>query len=98
MKAVRSAVHRVGRDHDFELIRGDRGRPELVAELNEISAEWRDGAEERGFTMELGQDVEGTDPDFVIAIAREQEAIPAASPASSASFRASATSPATRST
>ncbi len=72
MKAVRSAVHRVGRDHDFELIREPEASPELVAELNEISAEWRDGAEERGFTMELGQDVEGTDSDFVIAIAREQ--------------------------
>lgn len=72
MKAVRGAVNRIGRDHDFELIREPDASADLVTELNEISAEWRDGASERGFTMELGQDVEGTDPDFVIAIARER--------------------------
>jgi lysyl-tRNA synthetase class 2 len=71
MKPVRAAVRRVGREHRFELIRESDATPELVAELNEISAAWREGAEERGFTMELGEDVEGTDPDFAIAIARE---------------------------
>ena len=71
MKAVRSAVTRVGKDHRFELIKEtDASRP-LIDELNEISEEWRDGAEERGFTMELGQDVEGSEEDFVLAIARE---------------------------
>ncbi len=72
MKAVRSAVRRVERDHEFELIAETEATPELVAELNEISAEWRDDAPERGFTMELGQDVEGLEPDFVIAVARER--------------------------
>ena len=72
MKAVRSAVRRIDRDHDFELISEPEANPELIAELNEISAEWRKGAPERGFTMELGQDVEGTEPDFVIALARER--------------------------
>jgi lysyl-tRNA synthetase class 2 len=71
MKAVRSAVSRVGRDHEFELMRESEATPELVAELNEISAEWREGAAERGFTMELGEDVEGREPDFVIALARD---------------------------
>ncbi len=69
-KAVRAAVKHVGRDHAFELIAETEAGPELIAELNEISAEWRKGAPERGFTMELGEDVEGADPDFVIAIAR----------------------------
>ncbi len=71
MKAVRSAVNRVGKDHGFELIKESEASADLVAELNEISEEWRAGAEERGFTMELGQDVEGKEDDFVIAVARE---------------------------
>ncbi|MFN8112580.1 MAG: lysine--tRNA ligase [Solirubrobacterales bacterium] len=71
MKAVRAAVNRVGKDHRFELIKESEAAADLVAELNEISDEWRDGAEERGFTMELGQDVEGVEEDFVLAIARE---------------------------
>lgn len=71
MKAVREAVKHVGRDHEFELIAETEAGPELIAELNEISEEWRKGAPERGFTMELGEDVEGTNPDFTIAIARK---------------------------
>jgi lysyl-tRNA synthetase, class II len=72
MKAVRAAVKHVEKDHAFELIAESEASPELVAELNEISEEWRKGAPERGFTMELGEDVEGTNPDFAIAIAREK--------------------------
>ncbi|MBV9817192.1 MAG: lysine--tRNA ligase [Solirubrobacterales bacterium] len=72
MKAVRTAVRRIGRDHRFELLAETEAGPELVSELNEISAEWRRGAAERGFTMELGRDVEGREPDFVIALARER--------------------------
>ncbi|MET0557338.1 MAG: lysine--tRNA ligase [Solirubrobacterales bacterium] len=72
MKAVREAVKHVGKGHSFELIAEPEASPELVAELNEISEEWRKGAPERGFTMELGEDVEGTNPDFAIAVAREQ--------------------------
>jgi lysylphosphatidylglycerol synthetase-like protein (DUF2156 family) len=71
MKAVRAAVNRVGKDHHFELIKESDASQPLVDELNEISEEWRDGSEERGFTMELGQDVEGVEEDFVLAIARE---------------------------
>jgi len=76
MKAVREAVNRVGRDHRFELIREDEATPELVAQLNEISELWRQGAEERGFTMELGEDVEGVNPDFRIALARDHAGRP----------------------
>jgi lysyl-tRNA synthetase len=72
MKAARTAVKHVGKDHSFELIAEDEAGEELIAELNEISAEWRDGSPERGFTMELGEEVEGVQHDFVIAIAREK--------------------------
>jgi lysyl-tRNA synthetase class 2 len=73
MKAARSAVRRIARDHSFELIAETEASPALIVELNEISAEWRAGAPERGFTMELGEDVEGKQADFVIAIAYEQD-------------------------
>jgi lysyl-tRNA synthetase len=73
MKAVRAAVKHVEKGHSFELIAETEASPELIAELNEISEEWRKGAPERGFTMELGEQVEGRQPDFVIAIAREKQ-------------------------
>jgi lysyl-tRNA synthetase, class II len=71
-KAVRAAVKHVEKGHTFELIAENEADPLLVGELNAISEEWRKGAPERGFTMELGEDVEGTNPDFVIAIARDR--------------------------
>jgi lysyl-tRNA synthetase class 2 len=77
MKAVREAVNRVGRDHAFELLREDEASPELVAQLNEISEMWRQGAPERGFTMELGEDVVGELHDFVLAVARGADGAPA---------------------
>jgi lysylphosphatidylglycerol synthetase-like protein (DUF2156 family) len=73
MKAVRAAVKHVEKGHSFELIAETEASPELITELNEISEEWREGAPERGFTMELGEDVEGTQSDFVIAIARDKQ-------------------------
>jgi lysylphosphatidylglycerol synthetase-like protein (DUF2156 family) len=69
MKPVRSAVHRVGRDHRFELMRESEASPALVTELNAISRRWRGKAPERGFTMELGQEVKGQNPDFLLAVA-----------------------------
>jgi lysyl-tRNA synthetase, class II len=69
-RAVRVAVKHIEKDHSFELIAETEASPELIAELNEISEEWRKGAPERGFTMELGEDVEGSEGDFAIAIAR----------------------------
>jgi lysyl-tRNA synthetase class 2 len=73
MKDLRAVVRRLDRDHAFELIAESEASPALVAELNQISEEWRGGAPERGFTMELGQEVEGTQSDFVIAFARERD-------------------------
>ncbi len=72
-KAVRAAVKHVEKGHTFELMAESEASPELVAELNEISEEWREGAPERGFTMELGEDVEGESAEFVLAIARARE-------------------------
>src|SRR3954452_13774485 len=46
MKQVRSAVRHVERDHGFELIGETEAGQELIAELNEISAEWRAGSPE----------------------------------------------------
>jgi lysyl-tRNA synthetase len=77
MKPVREAVNRVGRDHAFELLRESDATPALVAQLNAISDEWRRGAQERGFTMELGEDVAGEDPDYLLAVARDASGEPA---------------------
>ncbi len=77
MKPVREAVNRVARDHRFELLREADAPPPLVAQLNAISEEWRRGAQERGFTMELGEDIVGEDPDFLLAVARDRSGEPA---------------------
>src|ERR671924_416788 len=71
MKAVRTAVRRVGRHHHFRLMRETDAAPELREELNGIRERWRGKAPERGFTMELGGGVRGEDPDFLLAIAFE---------------------------
>jgi lysyl-tRNA synthetase class 2 len=73
MKDLRAVVRRIDRDHAFALIAESEASPALVSELNQISEQWRGGAPERGFTMELGQEVEGTQSDFVIALARERD-------------------------
>jgi lysyl-tRNA synthetase, class II len=59
MKSVRGAVRRVGRTHRFRVLRESEATPQLVAQLNAISEQWRGKAPERGFTMSLSQDVEG---------------------------------------
>ena len=37
--------------------------------LNELRERWRDGSDERGFTMELGGGVRGEDPELLLAVA-----------------------------
>ena len=71
MKAVRTAVGRVGRHHTFKLLREADAPPRLVADLNAIGERWRGKAPERGFTMELGGGVRGVEPDFLLAVAFE---------------------------
>ena len=69
MKAVRSTVTRVGRNHSFRLMRATDASPQLVEQLNDIRERWRGKAPERGFTMELGGTVRGENPDFLLAVA-----------------------------
>lgn len=69
MKSVRSAVKRVERHCEFELMRESDASPGLCDQLNEIRKRWRGSAPERGFTMELGRDVKGENPDFLLAVA-----------------------------
>jgi lysyl-tRNA synthetase, class II len=73
MKPVRSAVNRVDKHHRFRLMREADATPQLVHDLNEISREWRGKAAERGFTMELGREVEGANPDFLLAVASDRD-------------------------
>jgi lysyl-tRNA synthetase, class II len=78
MKQVRAAVKRVGKGHHFRLMRESDASPSLVASLNEIRERWRGKAPERGFTMELGQDVRGDNPDFLLAVALDEDEHPVA--------------------
>ena len=50
--------------------------PELVAQLNEISRRWRGKAPERGFTMALSQEIEGTNPDYELCVAFDEAGVP----------------------
>jgi lysyl-tRNA synthetase, class II len=78
MKKVREAVNRVGRGHEFRLLRESEAPPELVEALNAISERWRGKQPERGFTMSLSQDVEGSSPDILLAVARPSDGGPPA--------------------
>jgi lysyl-tRNA synthetase, class II len=78
LKQVRAAVKRVGKHHHFRLIRESDASPAVVGELNAIRERWRGKAPERGFTMEMGQDVHGENPDFLLAIALDEDERPVA--------------------
>ncbi len=78
MKAVRTAVRRVGRHHHFRLMRETDASPELCEQLNAIRERWRGKAPERGFTMELGGGVRGEDPDLLLAVAFDGDERPVA--------------------
>ena len=68
-KSIRQSSGRVERTFRFEWIAETDASPELLAELNAISAKWRGKRPERGFTMTLSQDVDGTNPDFRLCLA-----------------------------
>jgi len=74
-KGVRAAVRRVGRSYRFLLLAESGASPELVRELNAISARWRGKAPERGFTMSLSQDIRGVgaNPEFLLCVALDEE-------------------------
>ena len=69
MKSVRSAVARVGRECSFRLMPETEAPPLLREQLNALRERWRDGEDERGFTMELGGGVRGEDPELMLAVA-----------------------------
>ncbi|RKQ93019.1 lysyl-tRNA synthetase [Solirubrobacter pauli] len=68
-KSVRTAVNRVGRQCSFRLMREVDAPEPLRDALNALRERWRDGAQERGFTMELGGGVRGEDPELLLAVA-----------------------------
>jgi lysyl-tRNA synthetase class 2 len=76
MKAARSAVSKVQREHSFELVRESAADRGLVDQLNDISKRWRGDAGERGFTMESDREVEGLDDDMLLAICRDRAGRP----------------------
>ena len=69
MGPVRQSVRRVESGHRFELLSEATAGPELAARLNEISVRWRKGSDERGYTMAMSQEVGGSDPDRLLAVA-----------------------------
>lgn len=75
-KSVRQSSGRVERTYEFVFMAETDAPPELLAELNDISRRWRGKTPERGFTMTLNQDVEGTNPDFRLCIAMGQDGHP----------------------
>lgn len=76
MKNLRSTVNRVGKELDFRMIRESEASPLLCGQLNEIRDRWRGDSDERGFTMDLGTEVEGVNPDFLLAIAYDEDETP----------------------
>ena len=74
-KSLRQSVGRVARTYRFEVLRECDAPPDLVRELNAISARWRGKAPERGFTMTLVQDVKGpgADDEFLLCVALDED-------------------------
>ncbi len=76
MKGLRSTVKRVSKELSFKMIRESEASPVLCGQLNEIRDRWRGDSDERGFTMDLGTEVEGVNPDFLLAIAYDEDEVP----------------------
>jgi lysyl-tRNA synthetase class 2 len=76
MKGLRGTVKRAGKDLTFRMIRESEAPPILCEQLNEIRERWRGDSDERGFTMDLGTEVQGKDPDFLLAIAVDRDERP----------------------
>jgi lysyl-tRNA synthetase, class II len=72
-KSIRQSSGRVARTYRFVWMAETEAGPELIAQLNDISRRWRGKAPERGFTMTLSQDIEGTNPDFRLCIAMDED-------------------------
>lgn len=75
-KSIRQSSGRVERTYRFEWMAETDASAELIAQLNELSRRWRGKAPERGFTMTLAQDIEGTNPDFRLCLALDADGRP----------------------
>lgn len=72
-KSIRQSSGRVARTYRFVWMAETEAGPDLISQLNEISTRWRGKAPERGFTMTLSQDIEGTNPEFMLCIALDEQ-------------------------
>lgn len=75
-KSIRQSSGRIERTYTYEWMSETDASPELLTQLNDISKRWRGKAPERGFTMTLSQDVEGTNPDFRLCVALDETGAP----------------------
>jgi len=75
-KSVRQSAQRIERTFRFEFISEADASPELIRDLNALSAKWRGKAPERGFTMSLSQDLDGTNPEFRLCVALDDDGRP----------------------
>ncbi|MET0628554.1 MAG: lysine--tRNA ligase [Acidimicrobiia bacterium] len=73
---VRQAVRRVERTHSFRILAESTAPPDMVSALNAISERWRGDEPERGFTMDLAQDVNGANPEFLLCVALDADQHP----------------------
>jgi lysyl-tRNA synthetase class 2 len=72
-KSIRQSAQRVERTYRFEFMAETEASPGLIADLNALSAKWRGKAPERGFTMSLSKDLEGTNPEFRLCVALDED-------------------------
>ena len=73
---MRQSAARVERTYRFEYMTETDASPELIHDLNALSAKWRGKAPERGFTMSLSQDVDGSNPEFRLCVALDEDGKP----------------------
>jgi lysylphosphatidylglycerol synthetase-like protein (DUF2156 family) len=72
-KSIRQSSARVERTYRYEWLDEVDASPELIRDLNDLSAKWRGKAPERGFTMTLSRDVEGKNPEFKLCVALDEQ-------------------------
>jgi len=71
-KSVRQSAARVERTFTYSYMAETDASPELIDDLNALSAKWRGKAPERGFTMSLSRDVDGSNPEFRLCVALDE--------------------------
>jgi lysyl-tRNA synthetase class 2 len=73
-KTLRKAVNRVARNgYEAELVTVADLPPATLAELEDVSACWRDGAPERGFSMAHDTLVDELLPDALVLVTRDED-------------------------